>query len=315
MIKEFSLNGRIYVLTFNGKPVLMEDGLKISNKTLSVIRDYVNANNINLSFVNSKGNPKNTYSIVKEFLNYKHKKDSKKFEKKSIPKVLEKSCNFGVENRVDKSRLLIIACSDKKATGGVSENGQNYFLQNNENECFIDLIQNRAKRLKQYKSLFQSNKQYFVKKGKDNSRYYRQCVSSGKLLPAYLRYEGKFYSTELRNQYLDKTCNANLHILIISGLYGILEFRDDIIDYHLGISKFKTIWNSQSETINDCVVKYMQSKNISNEDVYYAVSPSTYKKPLNPLPEWNNLWVTGGWGANAAKQVLLFLSSLNSKPH
>ena len=135
---EFNFNGHLYELTFEDKPVLKENGLLISNKTLSVLRKYINANSINILLFNRNGKPKNTYSIVRELLTYNSKLVSKrKKEMKSsfglnhpkkikLTKLKKKEVlDFGELN--NKPKLLIIACSDSKVDGVAINNEQNYF--------------------------------------------------------------------------------------------------------------------------------------------------------------------------------------------
>ena len=102
-----------------------------------------------------------------------------------------------------------------------------------------------------------------------------------------------------------------MHILIISGLYGVLEFRDAILDYHLEIKKQGHLWvNNNSFTLRNTVQQYMHQNNIENENVFYAVSPTNYEKALKPLKNWTSLWVNVGRGSNSAKCVRAFLENI-----
>ena len=142
--------------------------------------------------------------------------------------------------------------------------------------------------------------------GAVDSTYFKKQINEKLFLPAVERYSGgKFYSDELKELYKQKNENSKLHILIVSGLYGILEFRDSIIDYQLEINKFN-IWKHQdNRSINEAVVRYMDDNSIENDLVFYSLSPTNYKSALKPHEAWHDLWqmVPNGRNANAYKSA------------
>ncbi len=116
-------------------------------------------------------------------------------------------------------------------------------------------------------------------------------------MPAIERYNGRFYSEALRQLYLEKNQNSNLHILIISGLYGVIEFRDSIIDYHFEISK-NPFWTQQNNMIIQNIINnYILENNIEHELVFYSLPKAgihSYINALKPFEDWKSLWIIDG---------------------
>jgi hypothetical protein len=191
-------------------------------------------------------------------------------------------------------KLLIIGCSHSKNGGGEVNIEQDYFAQQNE------LIINRNLRFNQYTNLLQNNQKYF----KERIGYFNEQNDNSLFMPAIERYNGRFYSDVLRQLYQEKNQNSNLHILIISGLYGVIEFRDSIIDYHLEMKK-KSFWTKKKNSIvHDSISKYIKENKIDDEMVFYSLSQAgnhSYVNALNPIEDWKNLWITHGRGAAAVR--------------
>jgi hypothetical protein len=185
-------------------------------------------------------------------------------------------------------KLLIIGCSDSKVEGGrrISDNNVNFNQR-------LNLL--RIERRKFYNQLFENNPEHFLKNGSNLIKRYRNAINNenDKLMQAYLRYAGKYFTRELQEKYLSINQKNNFHILIISGLYGVLGFRDKIIDYHLKIDAKDNIW--MNNTINESVVGYKTQYRIDDRDVYYSIS-GTYTEVLRPYQNWNDLWQNRGRG-------------------
>lgn len=226
--------------------------------------------------------------------------------KVKIKKVI-KSIDF--DKLKSKPKLLIIPCSGSKLPGGNINHIQDYFLQNNVEDLYNDLVNERHQRMGQYIDLLNEQPEYF--EGHGGADFHMLNLNNGGYLPAIERYSGRFYNQELRDLYFDKNLNSNLHILIVSGLYGILEFTDSILNYHLEIKKANAIWKSTNNfTLQEVTKKYIDINKIENENVFYAVSPSDYEGALKPLESWKSLWVSGGRNANSVKCVKAFLEHL-----
>jgi hypothetical protein len=119
-----------------------------------------------------------------------------------------------------------------------------------------------------------------------------------------------FYNVIMKELYRNKIDNNNLHLLIVSGLYGILKYNDRINDYHLNIDKGPDIWDN---SILLAVNNYIKENNIDNDAVFYSLS-NNYLDRLNPVNiDWTNLWNNyGHGGARGKKQALDLMDFLNN---
>jgi hypothetical protein len=231
---------------------------------------------------------------------------------KVIIKKVIKSIDFDKLN--SKPKLLIISCSGSKLPGGNINLLQDYFLQNNVENLYNDLVIERHQRMEQYVELLNEQPEYF--EGHGGADVHLLNLNNGEYLPAFERYSGRFYNQELRNLYNDKNLNSNLHVLIISGLYGVISFQDTIINYHLMIDNPNAIWGGEDNlTLRNTVQQYMHDNKIKEKNVFYAVSPSTYEDALKPMPEWTDLWIDvpnarNGNNAYSAQCVRAFLENL-----
>jgi hypothetical protein len=215
-------------------------------------------------------------------------------------KTLYKKIDF--ENLKGKNKLLIISCSDEKRNGSFSNDvNENYFLNRN-----YDFLKT-ARELKKfhYIDYMNINPNYFLfKKNKPILRdsngnnlflpvtqdYFLNCLNGIDYMPAFERYNGVYYSDNLRTLYNIKNRESNLHILIISGLYGILEFRDNIVDYHFEIKNKPNIWgNCLTNTINQFILE----NEIDHYSVFYSLSDE-YLKNISPNTTWKNIWIKNG---------------------
>jgi len=333
--REFELNNEEYHLTWSDKPRLTKNGIK--QKILPVLKEYITKNKLPIDFNNSKGNEKNTHSIATEFLLHFPDKSSKEKTKNVSTNLKEKkadkskvssetkqstsiknlkkekmSNNITVKEKMEKlfstldksiikdkskPKLLIIGCSDTKQPG---ENNEITNLFNNGH--YGNLIANRNIRFNQYAVLLFNNPNYFNQIPRGDVLYFRTQMDTPLYLPALERYAGGiFYTKKLLQLYRQKNDDSKLHILIISGLYGVIEFRDSIIDYHLQIER-KPFWtNNNNTSVHDAVCKYMEAKEIDNDMVFYSLSQSgeyCYKKALKPSKNWKDLWINGDRTAN-----------------
>lgn len=214
-----------------------------------------------------------------------------------------KKIDFEVMN--GKPKLLIIPCSDKKRASGTHFYERNYF----NSEEYKYLIAARELRKYHYKELVNSNPEKFIKL-KDVSgngvvlrvdrNYFIDLIDNNNFfMQAFERDNGEFYSNELRNLYFEKNIKCKLHILIVSGLYGILEFRDEITDYHLKINEGINLWGN---LLNDTINQYIIENNIEHNNVFYALS-NEYLKKINQNDLWNNLWINNIGNSKQANKV------------
>lgn len=264
----------------------------------SIIGKDINSNDFTISIddnITNKGLPKEN-KISKERLP-KGKTIYIVSANESSNNLLE-NLEWGKIQNKSVKKLLIISCSDKKTPGGVNMPGNNSFEDPN---LYNNLLIDRGTRNIQYRDFIALNPNYFNKSrsglGDVNADYFKKQFLAPSYLPAFERYAGKFYNPKLRNLYIEKNQETNLHILIISGLYGVIDFRDSIIDYHLEINK-QTFWTKKNNnSILEAIKKYIEINEISNDMVFYSLS-TEYKKALNPIFQWKNLWRTGGRSVN-----------------
>jgi hypothetical protein len=215
-------------------------------------------------------------------------------------------------------KLLIIGCSDSKTQGGVNQNEINYF---NSPE-YANLLNDRNANKIRYNRLLLTDPNYFIIKNNGTNikrgnipvtnTYFSNCINGNLFKTALDRYAGgDFYKPAHILLYRQKNVSANLHILIISGLYGVIEFNDTILDYHLEIDKLK-YWKNRT-SINDTINKYIVENKIDNNSVFYSLSDK-YLEVLKPVSNlWTNLWVKNGRsgsGKTSASFILRFLNQL-----
>jgi cytoplasmic iron level regulating protein YaaA (DUF328/UPF0246 family) len=239
----------------------------------------------------------------------KVKKQKSDFENGNVEQIQELINSLNIAEIKAKEKLLIIGCSDSKVRDGSELDCRDYFIENINRQT--ELCQSRETRFKQYEYLLETNKNYFIIKDpkkqtriKRNGRsvemdYFYNCKNNEGYLPAYQRYNGFFYSQELRDLYEQANAFSNLHILIISGLYGVLDFRDSIVDYHLKISKQPLWTKKENYTIQNAVNQYLLDNNIQGDMVYYSLSDE-YLMALKPVTCWKNIWVKGNKNSKSA---------------
>jgi len=217
------------------------------------------------------------------------KKDFQNLKKLDWSKIKDKN----------RKKLLIIGCSSSKQPGGNLNSYTNY--------DFGELLENHRKlRLEYYKTLFNSSPDYF----EENLEKYRKSLTNNKILEAYKRYNGDFYTNDLRALYKRANEEYNFSILILSGLYGLLDFKDYIKDYHLEIKKGGRTGNDwNNDDIENTILLFNKENKIEDEDIFYCISDS-YKNALKPKDNWNNLWVGNDRGKNSAKLLAQFISEV-----
>lgn len=204
-------------------------------------------------------------------------------------------------------KLLIIGCCDAKShqPKDLTNGGHINFSFGNSIEKLI------KSRIEFYKKLPDN---YFSKKKRNrkpaDKNYFMNSLNENnrrEALDVYGSNRSPFYNPEMKKLYKEKIKNSNLHLLIISGLYGIIKHDDYINDYHLKIKKDANVWGNN---ISNAVNEYIQINNIDNDAVFYSLS-GNYLPFLDPSPHWNNLWINyGGRGWNQANDLNDLLENL-----
>jgi hypothetical protein len=111
-------------------------------------------------------------------------------------------------------------------------------------------------------------------------------ANQGKYLPAIKRYAGRFY-TQLggENDRAWLIENSNIHLLIISGLYGVLTPSELIQNYSLHIldsSEVAHNWR-EDDSLTQLIIKYITQNKIRK--IIDVMGDDNYKHLLN----WNEL--------------------------
>lgn len=226
-----------------------------------------------------------------------NKKDNSTFNQTNEFTKLLNSLNldkFKIDNR---PKLLIIGCSNSKSVQSNSFN-KNY----DKNYNFGNAINSYREIRKNY-YIDELPNGYFnsqVRNGNNVDRqYFMNALNNNpqKALELYGSNQSPFYNPQIKGLYRLKIETSNLHLLIISGLYGIVKHSDYINDYHLEIYKGRNIWvNSITNAIN----QYINYHQIDHNSVFYSLSDK-YLNKINPNTQWKNLWISHDRGQTSAK--------------
>jgi cytoplasmic iron level regulating protein YaaA (DUF328/UPF0246 family) len=210
------------------------------------------------------------------------------------PQVLEK-----LENRKkDEPVLLILGCSDSKARGG-TEIQNNYFNSECLNNKRVQTINNYNQSIAAHPNKFNKNRNG----NPVNANYFGNCQNEYReALDRYCTNRSIFYKPNQIALYRQKINEGKLHILILSGLYGVLKWDDRIIDYHYKFNSLNSLYNADS-CVLDNIQKYIADNNIKGENVFYSLSNNgRYQEMLtaNIPNNWSFVWINGGRGHKTA---------------
>lgn len=221
---------------------------------------------------------------------------------KQIDELLE---NLDWKKLKDKNipKLLIIGCCDAKSQQPIG-------LANGERVNYnfgAPINGSRDIRLAFYNALPAN---HFDNRPNGAHAYYLAALNNVNRREALVVYGSNgspFYNPVMKALYRSKIQNCNLHLLIVSGLYGVIRHDDYINDYHLGINRGPNVWGN---TISNAVSDYVRVNNIDNDAIFYSLS-GNYLPFLNPQPNWKNLWLNhGGHGHNQANDLRIFLDNI-----
>jgi hypothetical protein len=188
-----------------------------------------------------------------------------------------------------------------------------YFCLHHTNYNFGAALNNaRLIRLTAYQAM---NANYFNGKKRNNTpvnrAYFMGAINPNNRRSVFDTYgsnHSPFFKPRIKAIYIDKIQNSNLHILIISGLYGLLHHSDYINDYHLEVKKGTNVWGA---TISNAINEFIIQNNIDNHHVVYCLSPKYQPFIGQPNANWENLWRNlGGRGHNQASELIKFLNRI-----
>ena len=204
-----------------------------------------------------------------------------------------------LENRKkDEPILLILGCSESKSPGG-TEIQNNYF----NSEC---LNNKRVQTINNYNQSIVANPGNFDKNrngAQVDANYFANCQNEYmEALDRYCTNRSIFYKINQIALYRQKINEGKLHILILSGLYGVLKWDDRIIDYHYKFNSNNSLYNADS-CVLDNIQEYIADNNIKAENVFYSLSNNgRYQEMLtaNIPNNWSFVWINGDRGHNTA---------------
>lgn len=204
-------------------------------------------------------------------------------------------------------KLLIINCCDAKSMQPINLNNAQH-----SNYAFGTALNNaRRIRLADYQAM---NADYFNTTRNNapvNQAYFMGALNPSNRRPVFDTYgsnHSPFFNPHIKAIYLDKIQHSNLHILIISGLYGILHHSDYINDYHFEINKGINIWGN---TISNAIQEFIIQNDVDNQHVVFCLSPKYQPYIGQPNANWENLWRNlGGRGHNQASELIEFLNQI-----
>jgi cytoplasmic iron level regulating protein YaaA (DUF328/UPF0246 family) len=257
--------------------------------------------NINNTPKNNSERKLNRINTVNNIQRSKNDKDLPKDEwiEQKIKDVMK---SLPLEKIKDKNRkkLLIIGCSDSKDISNPI-NAKNLFK-----DCFgHDLKEARDRRMDQYIKLLkdEKNEKYFRKKrnGKEVDSTHFFDALKGDLYYAIDLYgsnHSQFFNKSMKECYKNLMEVHNFQILIISGLYGVLEPYDTIRDYHLQINK-KPFWTKNTD-IKDAISNFIDKNKIQKDMVFYSLSKE-YLSVLHANPEWKDFWISHDRGSASTR--------------
>lgn len=210
--------------------------------------------------------------------------------------IIEKLTN----RKKDSPVLLILGCSDSKSAGGEA-------LQNNyfETDC---ITIKRQLTLNNYNESIENNPTEFNKKRNRipvDANYFANCQNLYmEALDRYCTNRSIFYKPDQIELYRQKIAEGRLHILIISGLYGVIKWNDRIIDYHFEFNPNSSYY-SEDLCILQNIEEYIRNNGIENENVFYCLNKKYVQLVQNNNQNWNLIEKEENdkWGHTAANII------------
>jgi hypothetical protein len=270
--------------------VMIDNNIKEVTVRLCPLENNVNLKTSNISKINPIPQKSSTKTTIQKPID------------KQIEELLE---NLDWKKLKDKKtpKLLIIGCCDAKSQQpiGLANGGRvNYNFG-------APINASRANRLAFYNALPAN---HFDNRPNGAQPYYLGALNfenRREALDVYGSNGSPFYNPAMKALYRLKINNCNLHLLIVSGLYGVIRHDDYINDYHLKINNGPNVWGNN---ISNAVSDYITVNNIGNDAIFYSLS-SNYLSFLNAQPNWKNLWLNHpGRGHNQANDLMFFLNNI-----
>lgn len=183
--------------------------------------------------------------------------------------------------------LMVTICSLNKKAGGISKYDETQALASKLVRTRDDLLKARREAFDllfsgqiKWQGIPLGNLKYNrnLRLGKD----FGGNIEDVKYLPAIYRYDGRFY-TALGRDGRDKLLRSKHHVLILSGLYGLVTPAEPIQLYSMPIergSKVQEIWK-RNKVLTRVLVEYLQLNGIRR--IFDFTARSDYRE----LIDWN----------------------------
>jgi hypothetical protein len=138
-----------------------------------------------------------------------------------------------------------------------------------------------------------------------------QQINNNQYLKAIKRYSKARLYGDLVELIEVKITHANLNVLFISGLYGLLKYNDHILNYKLALGN-----NGFGMYMNDLVTQtiqnYITENIIDDSNVFSMLATATYANVIaHRNNNWTKLWLgDGGRGTSNKERLEYFLNNL-----
>lgn len=271
---EIDFNESKYVLTFDRKAILTKDGKIFEGTVKGFLRDLIAYKRLDIPLTNKKGNELNTHTLAQDVIKYYSNRslDPQKMDKEVVPatdtlsggaprKPVLTTTEFAISHPIKGKTLIILNCSSSKKRGGESECNQDYF----DNSTCPEIIAFKGVRNRLIGLL--SNPQLNI------------IENDTALMKAYERYNGHFFRAIDWNRIESKIQEGCLQVVIVSALFGVIEYNRTIPYYDLKITQVNCWGSSIQESIN-C---YVADKGIQN---VYSFLSGDYAHLLRNRPHF-----------------------------
>lgn len=239
--------GQVYVLSVaEGRTSIKdEDGSLLPMNMKKFLINVINDNKLPIEIVNSKNEKKTTFALANNLIQHygiKSKRNS------ATPAKTHKSdLDFVPPSQINGKTLIIIPCSDRKKEGGKKERNTDYF----------DVVPES------------SIDDFRMTRNNILNEFARELKDPQYLLEAYQRYNGHIYKRvnwQLAHQKVDAGC---LKIVIVSALFGLMEYKRQIPNYNLTFGQTEASWGS---SIQNAINQYIADNGIKIKNVFNFLS-------------------------------------------
>lgn len=272
--------GQLYVLSITGgrTSIKDEDGSLLSINMKDFLINVITDKKLPIEIVNSKNEKKTTFTLANDVIRHYGKKPKRNLV--TPAKTPKSDSDFNPPNPICGKTLIIIPCSNGKKEGGNKEQNTDYFDVTPQNS--IDNFRVTRKNIL--------------------NEFARELKDPQYLLEAYQRYNGHIYrriNWQLVHQKADAGC---LKIVIVSALFGLLEYKRKIPNYDFTFKKTKTLWGY---SIQEAINQYIADNRIENvysflSDEYAQSMPEV--KSFKRRPGRNQSYV-GDWVNTVVQNV------------